>query len=835
MRHNLFNKYIHFEKTESVIMKKIQDLTYFFISAVSLLPLFLFHSPTLNAHSYFSQPLDKVYFISAETVAVWPHTTTQVKVPSGEKALITMLKDTMATPDATFIFGYLDNVRKDPTPDNLLPRGILGKILTHEYNALTMDQIFIIQTEGIVDIAPEAFSMVGENVFVAKNGYTTARSFNPDEVMQMAQNVIKKIKKDKLSEKEVRLLSDMTNPYIFFTKLLETLGFQISNSMFCKIIKQIVQRKELTALQNLILLILQQYEMISSKELFNSSSTLPGGSTFGGNSFNDQVEKYKKRLRNLDLPTKINVPVFELIQTLETGGEHSIDAPGIKKVLDFFFKLPWNQYTQDTTDFKAVQSALDTSHYGLEEVKEQIIDYLAVKQYSHNSTEQKILCLVGPPGIGKTSIVKTIAHALNKNFHRVALGGVHDEAAIRGHRRTYIGAMPGKILTSVAAAKTFNPVILLDEIDKIPTTQGLHGNPLYALLEVLDPEQNDEFFDNYLDDIPVSLQDVFFIATANYYENIPYELRDRMHIIHLPGYSEEEKVVIAKQHIIPKLLAKLNLTDNPPQFSEDIIRYLIRHYTMEAGVRTLSRILYCLCAKYTRALLNEEHLSFSEENISEHLRNFRPLSQGLQKPTVGAVDGLAYTTVGGVLVPIEIALYPGKGDLSFTGNVGKVMEESSRVALSYIKSHAHEFGIPSSIFTQYNIHIHAPEGTMPKDGPSAGVTLVSALVSSFTNKAVHHKFTMTGEIRLTGDVLPIGGVKEKLAAAFNAEKEVVFLPKANQKDYQRVAHLFPTLRVILVDHVKEILEEMFDFSSSTHAEHREFVPDSYHAFDSSTM
>lgn len=504
----------------------------------------------------------------------------------------------------------------------------------------------------------------------------------------------------------------------------------------------------------------------------------------------DEVDEYREKLATVELPEDVRVKVEKEVHRLSSMAPLSPEATVVRTYLDWIFDLPWSDQTEETLDLAKAERILETDHYGLKKPKERILEYLAVRKLNPAS-RGPILCFVGPPGVGKTSLGKSIARATNRKFARISLGGMRDEAEIRGHRRTYIGSLPGRIIQTMRKVEVKNPVILLDEVDKM--SADFRGDPSSALLEALDPEQNKHFSDNYLE-VEFDLSQVFFITTANVLHPVPPALKDRMEVIEIPSYTEEEKVQIAKEYLIPRAIKENGITRKHIGFPIQGIQEIIRSYTREAGVRNLEREINSVCRKVARevAASSGEEQPGKETLVPDVVRKllgipkFTDSAKKSRRPDVGSATGLAWTEVGGELLSIEVAILQGKGELVLTGQLGQVMQESARAALSYARSRSNQFGIPKDFHRLYDIHIHLPEGAIPKDGPSAGVTLATALISALAGIPVRSDIAMTGEITLRGKVLPVGGIKEKILAAHRAKLVNILIPEENQKDLEDI-------------------------------------------------
>ena len=580
-----------------------------------------------------------------------------------------------------------------------------------------------------------------------------------------------------------------------FWKRYELLSFKLVNEVQIMDIKEEIQLKVKERVDK------HQREYILREQLKLIREELGDDTTLS------DAEEFEQATEKLKAPAEIKEKLKKEISRFKSSLNSPAESGVIRTYIETLLEMPWNKAVRDSNDIDYAKQVLEEDHYGLEQVKERILEFLAVRTLTKKG-ESPILCLVGPPGTGKTSIARSLAKALKKPYVRISLGGVRDEAEIRGHRKTYVGAMPGRIANGIKTAGVKNPLMLLDEIDKVST--DYKGDTFSALLEVLDSEQNSKFRDHYLE-VPLDLSEVLFITTANTLQTIPRPLLDRMEVIEISSYTENEKLHIAMEHLIPKQLAKNGLTKEQLSFSKHAIWKMARNYTKEAGVRQLEREIGNICRKAAKEILTTEKkkISVTEKNIHKYLGKEKFTYQMANAaPEVGIVRGLAWTSVGGDTLQIEVNIMPGSGEIMLTGQLGDVMKESARTGISYIRSVSKNHEIAEDFFEKHDIHVHIPEGAVPKDGPSAGITMATAMISAITGKKVRSDLAMTGEVTLRGRVLPIGGLKEKLLAAKNAGIKTVLIPKKNKVDVEELSQeITRGLEIIPVEHMDEVLKE----------------------------
>lgn len=586
------------------------------------------------------------------------------------------------------------------------------------------------------------------------------------------------------------------NPYTRVLMVLEDIKkeqeiIELENKIDIEVKKQLDQTQKEYILREKIKVIKQELGEVNIKD--------------------DEIEDLKMQIKNLKAPDKVKDRLKEELKRFEMLSSNSPEINMVRNYIDWLLKVPWAIYTKDNKDLNKTRKILDQSHYGLDKIKTRIIEFLAVNQRTDNF-KSPIICLVGPPGVGKTSLARSVANSIGRNFVKISVGGVNDEAEILGHRKAYLGASPGRIIAGMKKGGSSNPVFLIDEIDKM--TKDYKGDPASALLEVLDKEQNIYFYDNYLEE-EYDLSKVMFILTANYGYNIPEALKDRLEVIELSGYTEYEKLDIAKRHLIPKQLQEHGIDKKIIRFKDEVIIDIINYYTKEAGVRELERLIATICRKVVTDIvtnkIKDKAYNIKCKELEKYLgkrKYFYTENESIDR--VGVANGLAYTNFGGDILPIEVTFYKGKGNLILTGSLGEVIKESANIALSYIKSHYEEFGIDYQLLENNDIHVHLPEGATPKDGPSAGITLTTALISVLTNKPVSHQVAMTGELTLRGQILPIGGLKEKAIGAHRSGLKKVIIPKENKRDLDEIPkEIKDDLEFILVNEYKDVYNVIY--------------------------
>jgi ATP-dependent Lon protease len=750
-------------------------------------------------------------------IVVFPHMIVPLFV--GRDRSVAALEKAMAADKEIFLVAQLDPAEDDPERDDLYDLGVIATVL----QLLKLpDGTVRVLVEGKERATLASLSTDGDTLVATVDPVAEDGGDGP-EVAALMRSVVDQFENyaklnKKLPAETAVQLSDIDDASRLADAVAANLSLKVADKQTLLVERNTAKRLEMAfAFMEGELGVLQVEKKIRSRvkrqmektqreyylnEQLKAIQRELGNESEEGEG--DEIAELTKKIETLKLSKEAKTKATTELKKLKTMAPMSAEATVVRNYLDVLLGLPWGKKSKLKKDIAAAQAVLDDDHYALEKVKDRIVEYLAV-QARTNKLKGPILCLVGPPGVGKTSLGRSIAKACGREFVRQSLGGVRDEAEIRGHRRTYIGSLPGKIVTNLKKAGTSNPLFLLDEIDKLG--QDFRGDPASALLEVLDPEQNSKFQDHYLE-LDIDLSDVMFVTTANSL-NLPQALLDRMEIIRLEGYTEDEKLQIAKRHLLPKQIEAHGLKDGEFELTDSGLRALIQNYTREAGVRTLEREIAKVARKALRKILEgkADHIQITADNISDYagILKYRH-GIGEEEDQIGAVTGLAWTEVGGELLTIEAVTASGKGAVRTTGKLGDVMNESVQAALSFIKARAPAYGIKPSIFARKDIHIHLPEGAVPKDGPSAGVGMVTAIVSTLTGVAVRRDVAMTGEVTLRGRVLPIGGLKEKLLAALRGGIKTVLIPAENEKDLADIpANILDGLKIIPVKHVDEVL------------------------------
>lgn len=717
-----------------------------------------------------------------------------------------------------FVATQKNPFQEDPKPEDLYKYGTIGRI---KMKMVAPDGSINLVVEGIERARVVEF-VTTDTMFQAKVEKIHSLVTNPVEEEALVRKLISYIEELININPTITVdLLDKITGKVSAEDICNIIAFHLPNSIERKqqylevvdinnriklLLTDINREKQLAELDYKIEEEIKQNMTEAQKEYYLREKLRIIREELGDISKKDEdFEELHEKIINAKMPKHIEEKVLAELKRYDSVSASSGEAGIIRTYIEWLIQLPWTEETEDANDLKHAKKVLDESHYGLEKVKERIIEYLAVKKMTQGQ-KGTVLCFVGPPGVGKTSLAKSIAESLGRRFVKVSLGGVKDEAEIRGHRRTYIGALPGRIIQGMKKAGTINPVFLLDEIDKM--SSDYKGDPVSAMLEVLDPEQNKHFSDHYIEE-EYDLSKVMFITTANYLYNIPEALRDRLEIIELGGYTEYEKLNIAKGHIIPKVLKEHGLTNKQITFTDSVILTIIREYTKEAGVRELERLIAKTARKVVTKIITGENKIYriSNKNIKEYLGNkLYQYGKANRTDQVGVATGLAYTQYGGDILPIEVSFYKGKGKLELTGQLGEVMKESAQIALSYVKTHAEEFGIDYKLLEENDIHIHVPEGAIPKDGPSAGITLTIALISALTNRPVRHDVGMTGEMTLRGEILPIGGLREKTLGAARSGIKTVIIPRENENDLEEIPkEVKEKLEFVTVKNLNEVI------------------------------
>lgn len=751
-------------------------------------------------------------------IVVFPGQDVMIEV-GRQKSLNAVNEASNSYDSMVFILCQNDIMVDDPKEENLYQFGTLSKIKVvrkkEGFMRVTFTgmkraklikleddkQMMMAEVEPLEDItgdSTEEMALVKKIINEFEKVSNVSSAFPADIIHQLSQGV------------SAVTLTDQFGQYFMMDlptkqKLLETLNV---NDRMMMIITELEKQQKFSQIEQVINEKVKDRIDDGQKEYYLREKLKAIKEELGDvTNMTDDAAQLRETIEKNPYPQHVKDKALEELQRFEMLPAGSGEASVERSYLDWLLKVPWWQQTEDNNDLKAVRKVLDEDHYGLDKVKQRIMEYLAVKEMT-GSLNSPIICLVGPPGVGKTSLAKSIARALGRKYVKMSLGGVRDEAEIRGHRRTYLGSLPGRVIQGMKKAEVINPLFLIDEIDKMGA--DYKGDPSDALLEVLDPEQNSFFSDHYLEE-PYDLSKVMFIATANYLENIPAPLRDRLEIIELPSYTEIDKVAIAKDHLIPKQIKANGLNEKQFHLKDEEVLYLIRHYTREAGVRQLERLIGSLCRKTVLAILNDgkKSITVNKKLINQWLgKEIFEYGSKEKKNQVGCVTGLAYTEFGGDVLQIEVNYFEGKGKLAITGQLGDVMKESAEIAMDYVKAHAKELGIDPKFFEEHDIHIHVPEGAVPKDGPSAGVTLTTAIVSALTGTPVRSDLAMTGEVTLRGNVLPIGGLREKSLAAHRVGIKEILIPKENLRDLEDVpAAVKDTITFKPMENVSQVLKE----------------------------
>lgn len=741
----------------------------------------------------------------------------------GRESSVAAVDEALSRDRLIFLTAQKDPTTDDPTINDIYNVGVVASVL----RMLKMpDGRIKILVQGIkrgkilnfVKEKPyvEVKILLMEDTLTEKTLEVEALMRNTKELLTQAVNLGKPMLPDLLA-----VIDSIDNPGKLADIVAANLGLKVDEAQqILEIVDSIERLKKVDEFLNKEISILEVQHRIlsrakgeidkSQREYFLREQLKAIKKELGEDEEEAEISEFKEKVEQANMPEEVKNEALKQIKRLTKMHPDSAEATVVRTYIEWLIELPWDKKTEDKLDIKHAKKILDEDHYGLKDVKERILDFLSVRKLNQKM-KSPIICFVGPPGVGKTSLGKSVARAMDRKFVRMSLGGVRDEAEIRGHRRTYIGALPGKIIQGIRNAGTKNPVFVLDEIDKLG--MDFRGDPSSALLEVLDPEQNNAFVDHYIG-VPFDLSQVLFITTANYLDPIPPALLDRMEVIQLPGYTEEEKIEIAKRFLIPRQISENGLKAEQIKINVKAIRFVIEGYTRESGLRNLERYIATICRKTARRVAEGENKTFliTERVITKYLGpKIFVREEELSKNEVGIATGLAWTPVGGEVLFVECTRYSGKGELILTGQLGDVMKESARAALTCIRSIARQYGIKDTEFTKYDIHVHVPAGAISKDGPSAGVTIATAIFSVFKGVKIRKDVGMTGEITITGKVLPVGGIKEKLLAANRIGLKTVILPDKNSKDIVKLPkNIKKSIEFIFVKRFEEILEIAFE-------------------------
>lgn len=743
----------------------------------------------------------------------------------GRDASIRSVEEALAKNRLIFLASQKDITEENPNPDNIYTVGTIAMIM--RMRKLSDGRVKIL-IQGVAKGRVKNYTKTSPSfeVAVEKIEETPVQKtvVENETLIRTAKEHIERIiaQGRPLSPDILLVLDDVSDPGRIADLIASNLGIKVQDAQ--KVLETADASERLTLVNEILAAELETMQTTaktrgsakedlnkSQREYFLREQMKAIKNELGeGDSKSEEMDELREKIINSGMPSNVETEALKQLGRLERMHPDASEATMVRTYLDWMADLPWAKNSTESIDLKRAKEILDEDHYELEKAKDRIMEFLAVRKLKPD-LKGPILCFGGPPGVGKTSLGKSIARAMGREYHRIALGGVKDEAEIRGHRRTYVGAMPGKIIQALRQCKTNNPVIVLDEVDKLGS--DFRGDPSAAMLEVLDPEQNSSFRDNYLN-VDFDLSNVLFIATANVLENIPPALRDRMEILHIPGYTENDKLLITKKHLIRRQIEANGITDKNISFTDEGIKYLIAGYTREAGLRNLEREVGSVCRKVAKMVVMEEaqYVEVNATTVPELLGPPRfQRDDKFADSQVGVVQGLAWTQAGGEVLTIEALKMKGKGHLTLTGQLGDVMKESAHAAMSYARAHQEELGIPEDFFDKYDVHVHLPAGAIPKDGPSAGITLTTALVSLMTGTPVRHDLAMTGEVTLQGRVLPVGGIREKCLAALNLGITNIIIPMACAKDIADIPKVFKDkINFILAENLDEVFAVAFD-------------------------